>query len=146
MNKSALIKALTLSSVITTIALALTGGYSTNTTAEGITTQHYSFYWLWFYIPVFALFVFPTTFIVGFPFARLLYKFNAFNIYTVSIIGVTGAILSAMVIFSKYSLSMQLALPFGLGGLLSSTTAYFAYGKFNKALKRDTAKNAAPLS
>lgn len=132
MSKSAFIKALAISAAITTIILAVLGGYSSSTTPDGITTHHYTLSWLSVWLPLLGMFVFPATFVVGYPVSLLLYKVKLFNIYVVSLVGVAGAIAVVSVLFSKYPLAPMLALYYGTGGFVASVTAFVAYKNLTK--------------
>lgn len=132
MSKSALLKALGISATITTIVLAILGGYSSSTTPDGVTTHHYTFSWFGFWLPMLGVFVFPATFAVGYPVSLLLYKFKLFNIYVVSLVGIIGAIAVVSVLFSKYPLAPMLALYYGAGGFVASVTAFGAYKNLTK--------------
>ena len=133
MSKSALLKSLGISAAITTIVLAILGGYSSSTTPDGVTTHHYTFSWFGFWLPLLGLFVFPATFAVGYPVSLLLYKIKLFNIYVVSLVGIIGAIAVVSVLFSKYPLAPMLALYYGTGGFVASVTAFIAYNNLTKS-------------
>ncbi len=125
MDKRAILKALTVSAAVTTIVLAILGGYSSTTTPDGITSHHYTFSWFGIWLLLLGLFVFPTTFIIGYPVSLFLFIINLFNAY--SIIGVLGAIAVASILFSKFPLAPMLALYYGVGGFVAAFTAYCTY-------------------
>lgn len=143
MNQRALIKALFVSALVTSVVLSFLSGYSSSTTPDGITTHNYTLSWLLFSFILIGMFVLPVTFIVGYPVSITLIKLNLFNMYSVSIIGVLGAIGAVMLIFNKVSLAPMQAIFYGVGGLVGSMSAYLAYKKFNKALKSDAERAGA---
>ena len=127
MDNRAIIKSLLVSAIITTVVLAFAGGYSMSTTPDGITTHHYTFGWFGFWLVLLGLFVIPSTFVVGYPLAHLLFKLHLFNIYGVALSGTIGAIVVVAVLFSKYPPAPMQMLYYGLGGFVSSVTAFISY-------------------
>ncbi len=127
MDKHAILKALLVSSVFTTVVLAVVGGYSSTTTPEGIATYHYTFSWFGVSLFLLGIFVIPSTFFVGYPMSLLLFKLRAFNVYVVSLVGTVGAIAAVAILFSKYPPAPMQMFYYGLGGFVASITAFFTY-------------------
>lgn len=143
MDKRAILKALLVSGLLTTIILAILGGYSSTTTPDGITTHHYTLSWFGTWLFLLGIFVVPSTFIVGFPLSLALHKLRLFNIYCVSLAGTVGAISVVAVLFSKYPPAPMQMLYYGLGGLVASATAFISYKNITKSSSKDAASGAA---
>ena len=135
MDHSAIIRALAISAFVTTIVLSLLAGISTTTTPDGITTHHYTFDFFWLSLAILGVFIFPVTYVIGYPVALLLLKLRLFNVYVVSLVGVAGAIGAVSVLFSTYPPAPMMGLYYGLGGLVGGLTAYSSYARFVEAVR-----------
>ena len=142
MDKRAILKALLVSALITTVFLAVLGGYTSTTTPDGVTTHHYTFNWFGIWFLILGVFVVPSTFIVGYPVSLILFKLRAFNIYAVSLVGTVGAIAVVAVLFSKYPPAFMQMLYYGLGGFVASITAFITYKNITKSSNKDAASGA----
>ncbi|WP_460806060.1 hypothetical protein [Microbulbifer agarilyticus] len=127
MDKSAILKSLLVSSLLTAVFLSIIGGYSTSTAPDGITTHHYTFRWFKTWLFFLGIVVVPLTFILGYPASLILYKLRAFNIIVVPIVGSALAVLAVAVLFSMYPPDPRLMLYYGLGGFVCSITTFIAY-------------------
>jgi hypothetical protein len=143
MDKPAILKSLLVSALITTVVLAIFGGYSSSITPDGVTIHHYTFSWFGTWLFLLGIFVVPSTFVVGYPVSLLLYKLRAFNIYVVSCVGTFGAISVAAVLFSKFPPALMQMVYYGLGGFVASVTAFITYKNITKSSSEDAASGAA---
>jgi len=132
MDNRVILKALALASIMATITLALLGGYTPQTSIDGVTWHHYSFQWIDLMLLILPIFVVPITFIIGYPTSLLLFRLNLFNIYTMSIAGSICGIMVISIVFYQFPPPAIVAFYYGVGGFVASTTTFFTYKYLTK--------------